>query len=72
MTTDMQVTGRFLSRAWVRNADVPAGQPAKGRINCPCGGCPESAYNESQPDIVCACGVTYTWDGWIVEQEAGA
>lgn len=64
----MTATGKFLKRAWVRDTDAPIGQPAKGKINCPCGQCPPSKFDPSQPDIVCACGTVYTWDGWIVLQ----
>lgn len=64
----MRVTVGVLKRAWVRDANAPIGKPAMGKINCPCGQCPPSWYNESQPNIVCGCGTVYTWDGWIVEE----
>ena len=55
----------FLKRAWIRNAGVPQGQPARGRISCPCGQAPESDYSPTNGDVTCACGSVYTWDGWI-------
>ena len=59
-----------VKRAWIRNSAPIAkrGHPAIGRINCPFGCAPESAYKREQPNIVCACGTVYTWDGWIVSQ----
>lgn len=50
--------------AWIRN-DVPAGQPAKGHLKCPCGNSPESDYDEENGDIHCYCGKVYTWNGWV-------
>lgn len=50
--------------AWIRNPDVPAGQPAKGRLNCRCGAAPESDFRPENGDVTCACGQIYTWDGW--------
>lgn len=49
--------------AWVR-LDFPAGYSAPGRLNCPCGEAPLSMY-EPGPDLTCACGTVYSWDGWI-------
>lgn len=51
--------------AWIRDASVPAGQPAKGRLNCRCGNAPESEFRPEQGDVVCACGTVYTYNGWV-------
>lgn len=55
-----------MKRAWIRNPDIPAGQPAPGHISCPCGHAPESDFSPENGNVTCACGVVYTWDGWIV------
>lgn len=60
-----EVTSGFLKHAWIRDQSVPAGQPARGKINCPCGGAPWSDYTPAQGDVTCACGEVYTWNGWI-------
>lgn len=59
-----------VKQAWVRNQDVPAGQPAPGRISCPCGGAPETMRRPETGNVTCACGIVYTWDGWIVSVPA--
>lgn len=53
--------------AWIRNPGAPVGSPAPGRLNCRCGGAPETMFQKG-PNIVCACGTVYTWDGWVVPQ----
>jgi len=61
------VTIRRVKVAWIRNA-VPAGQPAPGRFNCPCGHAPESQYGQAE-DVTCACGRVYSGTGWILKGE---
>lgn len=61
------LTSGFLKHAWIRRADVPAGQPALGRINCPCGQAPESSFTPESGDVMCGCGTRYSWNGWIME-----
>lgn len=61
-------TIRVTKRAWIRNADVPQGQPATGRISCACGGMPETEYKPETGNITCTCGITYTWDGWLIRE----
>lgn len=54
-------------RAWIRDPNVPAGQPAPGRISCPCGQTPESLYEPGE-NIHCPCDTVYAWDGTIVQR----
>ena len=56
---------QLMKVAWVRD-DAPAGQPAGGRFNCPCGNAVRAVYG--QPDTVrCSkCGTVYDGRGWIV------
>lgn len=63
-------TSHFMKHAWIRNGDVPAGQPAPGRIDCPCGQTPESNYSPQNGDVHCPCGTLFTWDGWIKAKRA--
>ena len=63
----MNVHTETVKVAWIRNRDIPPGQPAPGHINCPCGDPPETVY-KAGPDITCNCGVVYTWNGWIVSK----
>jgi len=58
----------WTKHAWIRDRSVPPGQPAKGKINCPCGGAPETWYKQEETPITCACGTVYTYDGWIIDQ----
>jgi hypothetical protein len=51
--------------AWIRNPDVPMGQPASGHLNCPCGNAPESRFNAANGDVICTCGTIYSYDGWV-------
>lgn len=60
------MSGKFTKRAWIRDASVPMGQPAKGRINCPCGQAPESTFGQSE-NINCPCGRVYDGHGWVVK-----
>ena len=59
---DYKVTTSTVKVAWVRNAGAPVGKPARGRLQCPCGNAPETEFKPG-PDVVCACGKVYTWDG---------
>ena len=52
--------------AWIRAPGYPMGQPAPGRLNCPCKNAPFSTFADG-PDITCHCGTVYSWDGWIVK-----
>ena len=63
MTT---VTGIYTKRAWIRNPGQPIGSPGVGRVNCPCGGAPESVFSEEQANVTCACGAVYQWDGVVI------
>lgn len=53
--------------AWIRNQSIPAGQPAPGHLNCPCGNAPETNYSPDTGNVACACGRVYTWDGYIIQ-----
>ena len=52
--------------AWIRNRNIPPGQPGTGRLNCLCEGAPESAYKKGAPDVACQCGRIFNWDGWLL------
>jgi hypothetical protein len=65
-------TIKCTKRAWVRTPGHPAGFPAPGRINCPCGKAPETMYNSATGNIACPCGTNYTWNGHIIEKESVA
>ena len=61
-TLDWKATTEVLKVAWVRN-NTPLGKSAPGRLQCPCGNAPESEFTPG-PNVVCACGKVYTWNGW--------
>jgi hypothetical protein len=61
---------QLLKVAWVRQPDVPAGQPAPGQLQCECANAPLTHYRPG-PDVICNCGRRYTWDGWIVDEKEG-
>lgn len=60
-----QATVELLKVAWIRDRNAPLGQPAKGRLNCRCGNAPESDFCSDNGDVHCACGMVYTWNGYI-------
>ena len=60
-------TIRHTKVAWIRNKLTPSGQPANGRLNCPCGNAPDSEFDYTQGHVYCECGTVYTWNGWIVQ-----
>ena len=63
----MPVDARFTKLAWRRNPDVPAGQPALGRFECPCG----STIRDVEfggPSRTCTCGRTWDGRGWLVSE----
>lgn len=52
--------------AWIRDGNVPSGQPAPGRFDCICGDT-ISGVAYGGPDVTCAaCGRTYDGHGWLV------
>src|SRR5205809_346225 len=51
--------------AWVRDGSVPPGKPARGKLNCPCGGAPWSNYADGK-DVHCKCGGVYDSEGWVL------
>ncbi len=53
-----------LKVAWIRDPNVPAGQPARGRLNCACGNAPETDFTPRTEMVFCGCGRVYTWNGW--------
>lgn len=65
------MTAKLFKVAWIRNNDVPAGKPAPGHLNCPCGNSPESHF-KTGPDVICNCGRRYSWDGWIKGRSVGS
>ena len=66
-------TSGFLKRAWIRDADVPAGQPARGHFNCECGRKVRARFYGQGGNMRCECGTLYSNTGWILERgERGA
>ncbi len=57
----------FVKYAWIRDRSYPAGSPAPGQLNCRCGNGPIIPYKPQPDDVTCQCGVTYTWNGWVVK-----
>ena len=59
-------TIRQTKAAWIRNPDVPPGQPALGHFDCPCG----SQVNDVEfgaPDRACgSCGQVFDGHGWLL------
>ena len=55
--------------AWIRDASVPVGQTAMGKLNCTCGNAPWTFFKEAQGEVTCNCGRVYTWDGWIIQDK---
>jgi hypothetical protein len=64
----MKATVKRVKVAWIRDASVPMGIPAKGQLSCLCGNAPITDYNKAQGDVHCPCGAVYTWDGWVVKE----
>jgi len=64
----MKTDFRCIKRAWIRDPDAPPGKPALGRLSCPCGNAPLSRFHPDQGNVVCSCGIVYTWDGYIVSR----
>lgn len=64
------VTTSTAKIAWRRNPDVPAGQPAPGRLNCPCGHVIENGQFADGSEHPCKCGRTWDSRGWLVSEPA--
>lgn len=64
-------TAALTKVAWIRDPNAPVGQPATGRLNCPCGNAPESRLEHSQGDVECACGTIYSYNGWARNSSSG-
>ena len=62
---------KLLKVAWIRVDDVPAGQSAPGRLQCPCKNAPLSNFTPG-PDIICNCGRRYSWEGCIKGRSDGS
>ena len=62
----MDVTCTTTKLAWKRNPDIPAGQPALGRLDCVCG-TTITDVEFAGPDSECSgCGRTWDGRGWLV------
>ena len=61
----MKPTAGYLGFAWVRDHRIPPGQPAPGKINCPCGKSPESRFSQKE-NVICECGIVCRADGLIL------
>ena len=62
------ITTGIVKVAWIRDRSYPPGMSAPGKLNCQCGSGPTTPNYKPGPDITCQCGVTYTWNGWIVSE----
>lgn len=60
------MSGEVMKVAWIRNADVPAGQPALGRFDCPCGNTITDVEFGGIGETCQGCGREYDGRGWIV------
>jgi hypothetical protein len=52
----------FAKVAMIRTGDAPIGYPGSLCLNCPCGQRPATELDG--PDVTCACGVIYSFNGW--------
>lgn len=48
----------------IRAEGIEQGKPGELYLNCPCKAKPVINF-ETKEDIVCSCGKTYTYNGWI-------
>ena len=64
--SDYRVTTQTTKVAWRRDPSVPAGQPALGRFDCPCGATINGVDFASANDYPCQCGRVYDSRGWLV------
>jgi len=63
--TGYTVTTKTTKVAWKRDNSVPAGQPALGRFDCPCGNT-ITDVEFGGPDQDCdQCGRVFDGRGWI-------
>lgn len=61
-----EITTGTVKLAWIRDAAVPAGQPALGRLDCTCGAA-ITGVAFGGPDSTCGtCGQTWDGRGWLV------
>lgn len=53
--------------AWIRNDDIPPGQRAPGRFECPCGHTIRGVKFGQPQSVTCPdCGTIYNGMGWII------
>jgi len=52
----------FAKVAMIRTGSAPIGYPGSLCLSCPCGHRPATELDG--PDVTCACGVTYSFNGW--------
>lgn len=50
--------------AMIRQTGYPMGQTGPVYLNCKCGAKPSTDIT-TKVDVVCSCGKTYTYNGWI-------
>ena len=62
------VTTQTTKIAWRRDPSVPAGQPATGTFNCPCGGKIEGVSFGDGSEHTCQCGRVWDSRGWLVSE----
>lgn len=70
MTGEMSAITSVTKVAWIRDASVPAGRPATGRFNCPCGNVISGVSFGDGLKHGCTCGRVFDSRGWIVQEQA--
>ena len=64
----MNVTTQTTKLAWIRDPNVPAGQPALGRFDCVCGNT-ITDVEFAGPDNQCSqCSRVWDGRGWLVSE----
>ena len=62
----MKTTMKLTKVAMIRVPGYPEGQKAPVYLKCPCGAKPMTDV-DTELDVKCQCGTTYSYNGWIKE-----
>ena len=55
-----------MKKAWIRDKDAPAGQPAGGHFDCGCGAVVLCSKFGQAENVTCSkCGQVYDGRGWL-------
>ena len=66
--TIYNVTTQVTKLAWKRDNSIPAGQPAPGRFDCPCGNTISGIMFADGTEHACTCGHVYDSRGWLISE----